>query len=323
MYKPKVSIIIPLFNSVKYLTETIQSALAQTWSNKEIIIVDDGSIDGSYEIAKRFESTVVKVYSQKNQGACAARNKAFELSSGDYIQYLDSDDLLEPDKIEKQIIYFEKYGNKIIVFGNWGRFKESVNEVNFNRLKINKDYLIPLEWLIDVWNGKGMTTNSSWLTPRQLVEKAGNWNVNLLINQDGEFFSRVLLNAKSIYYCNDAKAYYRSYNENSISQFNKFSYEKANSLLLSFILYKENILAVNNSDNVRNALSSNYYRFIYETYPLYPTLLEKARIEIKNLNITKSPSIGGKNFQILAKFIGFKNALKIREIYKLNFSLTD
>ena len=98
-----VSICIPVFNSEKWLGDTINSALAQTWSNKELIIVDDGSADNSLKIARKFESSIVKVISQNNRGACAARNKALANAQGDFIQWLDADDILAPDKIEIQL----------------------------------------------------------------------------------------------------------------------------------------------------------------------------------------------------------------------------
>ena len=111
--KPKVSILIPLYNSEKYIAQTIQSALNQTWENKEIIIVDDGSSDNSFEIARKFESDIVKVFLQKNSGSCITRNEAFSFSSGEYIQYLDADDLLSPNKIEFQMKLIERAENTI------------------------------------------------------------------------------------------------------------------------------------------------------------------------------------------------------------------
>ena len=82
---PLVSILIPLYNAEKLVANTIESALYQTWPNKEIIVVDDGSIDQSMAVAKRFSKQGVRVYQQANSGASAARNKAFNLSSGQFI----------------------------------------------------------------------------------------------------------------------------------------------------------------------------------------------------------------------------------------------
>jgi len=100
---PLVSILIPAYNAERWIAETIRSALGQTWPNKEIIVVDDGSTDQTVRVAQQFASKSVSIVSQKNQGAAAARNKAFELCQGDYVQWLDADDLLSPDKIAYQM----------------------------------------------------------------------------------------------------------------------------------------------------------------------------------------------------------------------------
>ena len=103
MDSPLVSIIIPVYNSEKYLAETITSAISQTWNNKEIIIIDDGSTDNSLTIAESFANEHIKIFSQPNKGASAARNKGLHEAKGDYIQFLDGDDLLMPNKIEVQL----------------------------------------------------------------------------------------------------------------------------------------------------------------------------------------------------------------------------
>src|SRR3954463_5077031 len=103
MDNPLVSIIIPVYNAEKYIAETINSAADQTWSNKEIIIIDDGSTDGSLAIAKRFANDQIKVFSQANKGASAARNRGLLEAKGKYVQFLDGDDLLMPNKIALQL----------------------------------------------------------------------------------------------------------------------------------------------------------------------------------------------------------------------------
>src|SRR2546423_13130380 len=105
---PLVSILIPAYNAQEWIGDTIQSALGQTWPATEIIIVDDGSKDQTLAMARRFASKKVTVVTQTNQGAAAARNRAFSMSQGEYIQWLDADDLLAPDKIARQIRATEK-----------------------------------------------------------------------------------------------------------------------------------------------------------------------------------------------------------------------
>ena len=98
-----VSIIIPAYNAECWISNTILSALSQTWPKKEIIIVDDGSTDNTLTAARRFESEILKVVAQQNKGASAARNKGLRFAQGNYIQWLDADDILAPDKISHQL----------------------------------------------------------------------------------------------------------------------------------------------------------------------------------------------------------------------------
>jgi glycosyltransferase involved in cell wall biosynthesis len=99
----KVSIIIPAYNAEKWIGETLESALAQTWSRKEVIVVDDGSRDNTLSVAQGLASAKVKVLRQDNAGASAARNRGLALAQGELIQFLDADDLLAPDKVARQM----------------------------------------------------------------------------------------------------------------------------------------------------------------------------------------------------------------------------
>ena len=138
----KVSVLIPLFNSEKFIEQTIKCALSQSWQNKEVIIVDDGSTDKSLSIAKSYESEIVKVFSQTNRGAASARNLAFKRSSGDYIQYLDSDDLLSEDKIESQIqiARLKRFDPKVLIFGKTAFLENGIDDSIISSQPINKSF---------------------------------------------------------------------------------------------------------------------------------------------------------------------------------------
>ena len=99
MSDPLVSILVPAYNAARWIEETLRSAIDQTWSRKEIIIVDDGSSDNTASVVRPHECSFVKLVAQENQGAARARNRALSLAQGDYIQWLDADDLLAPDKV--------------------------------------------------------------------------------------------------------------------------------------------------------------------------------------------------------------------------------
>ncbi|HET7537953.1 MAG TPA: glycosyltransferase, partial [Candidatus Didemnitutus sp.] len=100
---PLVSIIIPCYNAERWLAATLESALAQTWSAKEIIFVNDGSTDRSLALARSFESRSVRVIDQPNRGASAARNAGLRAAQGELFQFLDADDLLSRGKVAAQV----------------------------------------------------------------------------------------------------------------------------------------------------------------------------------------------------------------------------
>src|SRR6516162_11875460 len=121
--KPLVSILIPAYNAEEWIADTIRSAIAQTWQCKEIIVVDDGSSDRTAEVARQFASKKVVVVSTENYGAASARNSALQLSQGDYIQWLDADDLLAKDKIELQLASLRELNNRRkLLSSSWAYF---------------------------------------------------------------------------------------------------------------------------------------------------------------------------------------------------------
>lgn len=103
---PLVSVIIPTYNREKYVVEAIESVLVQTYKNLEIIVVDDGSTDGTEKILEPYRDRVVYIY-QENQGPSAARNTGIRRANGQFIAFLDSDDLWLPEKLEVQVAYME------------------------------------------------------------------------------------------------------------------------------------------------------------------------------------------------------------------------
>ncbi len=117
MSSPLVSVIIPCFNGQEYVGEAIQSALDQTYANKEIIVVDDGSTDGSLAVIQSFGEKIRWV-TGPNRGGAAARNRCLELAQGALIQFLDADDVLDPRKLEEQVPVSERNPSDI-VYSDW------------------------------------------------------------------------------------------------------------------------------------------------------------------------------------------------------------
>lgn len=308
---PLVSILIPCYNSEQNLSETIKSALAQTWKNIEIIIVDDGSTDNSLAVAKSFESSIVKVISQENQGQSASENRAFAESQGDFIEYLDADDLLAPDKIERQI---KLLGNSdsFVACCEWSRFYKFPREAIFIPQPLWKD-LDPVDWLVCAWERHYMMHGATWLIPRKIAEKAGAWDERLSLINDFDYFSRVLLASEGVKFCPGARTYYRSGNNTSLS--GSKSEKARQSEFLALSLGTSNLLVKEHSPRTRHACATVFQRFIYEVYPDVPELSKQAAAKVKELGGSNLKPTGGLMFQLLSKVVGWQQAKKMQRLF--------
>lgn len=308
---PLVSILIPAYNAEKWLAETLRSALNQTWPRKEIIVVDDGSTDNTLAIAKSFSSYNVKILNQENLGASAARNRALETARGDYVQFFDADDILAPDKIEKQIIQVGCRASDIVIACQWARFYTSPQEALFAPEPVWAD-MAPIDWLICSWEGGGMMHPAAWLVPRLLVEKAGRWDESLSLNDDGEYFTRVLLSSSRVEFCESARSYYRSGNKGSLSN------SKSNAAWLSYFrsleLCSQFLLDREDSPRTRHACATAFQRFVYDAYLYAPDLVERAEAKVKGLGGSELKPCGSPLYHSTASVLGWKAAMRLQRL---------
>ena len=309
-----VSILIPCYNAEKWIAETIQSALDQTWQNKEIIVVDDGSSDGSLSIAQKFSSSKVAVISQKNRGASSARNLALRKAQGDFIQYLDADDLLAADKIERQVKLLGECGKDFICAGEWGRFYNYKHEADFLKQTVWQD-MSSVDWLVCSWEGGGMMHPAAWLSSRGVVEQAENWNEELSLNDDGEYFFRAVLASKGVKFCMGAKSYYSSGIPNSLSTRN--SDVALESAFLAIKLCSSYLLASEDNVRTRHASATAFQRFIYSAYPNVLDLVKQAEMNVRSLGGSDLQISGSLIFQIFKNILGWKTTKRIQQMYML------
>jgi glycosyltransferase involved in cell wall biosynthesis len=261
-----VSILIPAYNAQESMVDTIESALAQTWPRKEIVIVNDGSTDQTLAIARRFASNNVLVVTQENQGAAATRNKAFSLCQGDYIQWLDADDLLSPDKIDKQMSRVEcGCGDRALLSSGWGWFVYRPGSTDFRPTALWCD-LSPTEWLIRKLSQNLFMQTATWLVSRQLTEAAGPWNTRLLGDDDGEYFCRVLLASDGVRFVPDGKVFYRVSGSGRLSYIGRSS-RKMEAQFESMRLHIRYLLSLENSERSRAACVTYLQNWLIDFYP--------------------------------------------------------
>jgi glycosyltransferase involved in cell wall biosynthesis len=270
--KPLVSILIPAYNAEEWIVDTIQSALAQTWGRKEIIVVDDGSTDRTADVARQFASNEVTVVTTQNQGAAVARNYALQLCQGDYIQWLDADDLLAPDKIERQLAALREDDSKrILLSSSWAWFNYRTHRARFVTTPLWQD-LSPVEWLLRKMGENLHMQTATWLTSRELTEAAGPWNPKLFVDDDGEYFCRVLLASVGTRFVPEAKVFYRITRSSRLSYIGA-SDKKKGAMLVSMKLHIEYLRSLEESERVRRACLAYLQNWYENFYPERPDIV--------------------------------------------------
>lgn len=302
---PLVSILIPCYNAAPWLAATLESALAQTWPRLEIILIDDGSTDHSVAVARRYEPRGVRIATQLNAGASAARNHALRVAHGDFIQFLDADDLLAPDKIELQLRCLGAAPAGMIAAGPWGRFENDPASALFFPEENWRD-AAHAEWLALNFAGRGMMPPAAWLTPRALIDPAGPWDERLTLNDDGEYFCRVLLRSAGIRFCANARTFYRSNLSGSLSR--RRSEAAWQSAWLSHELCARHLLTHEDSALTQRACADLFQRLAYEMFPDCPELAAAAEAQSHAHGGSLLRPAGGRLFQITSRVFGWKRA---------------
>jgi glycosyltransferase involved in cell wall biosynthesis len=289
--KPLVSILIPACNAEQWIADTIKSAIAQTWPRKEIIVVDDGSTDQTLAIARRFASKDVAVVTRENQGASSTRNHALSLSQGDYIQWLDADDLLSPDKIESQMEAADEIrSSRTLLSSGWGYFAYRTERAEFTPTSLWCD-LSPVEWLVRKMGENLHMQTATWLVSRELTEVAGPWDVRLLSDDDGEYFCRVVLASGGIRFVPGPKVFYRLTPSSRLSHVG-MSDKKKYALMLSMQLHVKYIRSLEESDRIRAACMTYMQNWLHCFYPERPDLVAELETLAESLGCKlKAPQL--------------------------------
>ena len=316
MPPPFVSILIPCYNAAPWLAATLESALAQTWADKEIILVDDGSTDGSLALAQAYAGRGVRIFAQPNAGASAARNRALREARGDYFQFLDADDLLSPGKLAAQLALLatrppDTRPPDTVASCVWGRFTSDPASARFIDAAVFRDFL-PLDFLVLDGETGAMMHPSAWMVPRGVAVRAGAWDESLSLNDDGEYFSRVALASSGLAYCADttARSYYRSGLPGSLSQ--QRGDRARRSQFHSLELITRHLLAAEDSPRIHRACAGYWRRYIHDFYPAPAGLIAAAETEVRRLGETVGRPPMGPRTAALAGLLGWKNVWRLK-----------
>lgn len=210
---PLVSIIVPVHNAASTVMECVKSLVNQSYQKTEIILCNDRSTDNSYDSIKHLLSDPrIAWISSDRPGACAARNTGFRHCSGDYIQFLDADDLMARNKLELQVHQIESCSNpsQTVSFSALVQFRDGSPPESGERWH-EKDVAFdkPLQLLCKILSSDQYIQTGQWLLSRRLAQQTGPWDESLVADQDGEYFARILQQAHTVLSCPEAVAYYR------------------------------------------------------------------------------------------------------------------
>ncbi|WP_051119638.1 glycosyltransferase family 2 protein [Gillisia sp. CAL575] len=274
--KDKISVIIPTYNRAHILKDALECVLRQTYPNWECIIIDDGSTDHSERLIKEYaiidnRFKFIKRPLSRNKGAATCRNIGLENATGDYIQFLDSDDILATNKFEIQIELLKNEDLNAIATCRYGIMKTMQgNPKILYGLASFRNFENPHNLLKTLALSFSYFPLHVFLIPKLIIEKAGMWNEHLSVNDDGEYFSRVILNSSKIKFCNNTFAVYRMGAGNRITT-QIMEDEGVKSYIESWNLIERNIakkMGINNHIYVRAAKTNMYNRLLSENSPL-------------------------------------------------------
>ncbi len=308
--QPLVSILIPAHNAKQWIDQTVTSALNQTWSRKEIIVVDDGSSDGTSEVLKGYASLGVVVIRQKNGGGGAARNTALSIAKGDYIQWLDHDDLLAPDKISLQMQEALTRNDPLTLYsGRFSTFFFCEDRATMVENSMCKD-LTPVEYFLSKFMEDAWLQIGAYLFSRELVDKTGPWKSTQSTDDDGDYLARTVAACSGIRFVNDALSYWRIGNVSSAGHHNtartrRVAWETAFHCI-------DLLLGMEDSERTRTAcLRFLQLRLARYSYPEEPEAGQRLEEMLKNFGPIDESTTGWK-YTVIRKLLGQHGADTIK-----------
>lgn len=200
----KVSVIIPMYNSEKYIDECVKSVINQTYTNLEIIIIDDCSTDSSLSVVEKIADDRIKLIKlEKNVGVSAARNTGIDAATGDYLCFIDSDDLWVKEKIEKEVEFIKK-NNYDFIYSDYAFFNENAEE-----LKKYRRVVVPRKIQYEQAIRNTTIFISTVMLNLHSLKKEDIYMPNLTIGQDTATWWNLLKGGCTAYGINEVLAYYR------------------------------------------------------------------------------------------------------------------
>lgn len=310
---PLVSVVIPCYNAEPFVAAAVDSALGQSGARTEVIAVNDGSRDGSLALLTRLAGPRVQVVDQPNQGASAARNAGLGRAQGDFVQFLDADDLLAPAKIARQLERLAGAAPRSVASARWARFTARPGEAEPTPSALFAD-LAPVDYVATNIREGLMMHPAAWLVPAEVARAAGPWNERLSLNDDGEYFARVVLASAGVAFAPGALSYYRTGVAHSLS--GRGDRRALESLVESCVLIAGHLTRAEDSPRTRQAAADLFQRVAYEVYPAAPDLHRQAAAQARALGGSAVRPMMGARQARLARLVGWKAARRLARLFE-------
>jgi len=318
-YQPQlVSVIIPTYNRGTALVESLDSVIKQTYRPIEVLIVDDASTDNTEQVIEDWSHNhnepgnfEICYLHQENKGACAARNLGLIESHGEFIQFLDSDDLVAPSKIRRQVEKFVHCGDKTVVYGSWRFFQTTGDKIEVYDVECPIQEEHPLKkWLIEKDTENWFVASHSFLWRRTDLIELGPWDESLYADQDGDYAMRFMMRGGKLVFCPSAWAYYRLY-PNTADSIRADNHIKALGSRYRVINRVEDELTTKGIlDKYRLALSIRYAELARRSALYYKDLAKLCLIKSRSLSPTGKFPVKF-NYWFISRIIGITNKQRL------------
>ncbi|MGJ3250975.1 MAG: glycosyltransferase family 2 protein [Elainellaceae cyanobacterium] len=314
-----VSVIIPCFNAHNWVAEAIDSCLHQTYPHIEIIVIDDGSTDDSLKVIKRYGDRIIWETGE-NRGGNHARNRGFHLAKGDYIQYLDADDYILPEKIQRHIETLETT-NADVVYGDWRyQYHASDGSISLGDIQIcgpKDDFL------------ESLLANEQWTPPVALLFKRSaivnqDWDETLKSGQDRDFLISLAVKGAQFVYQSGCYAIYRRHSRQTASTLSKLRLLTQHCRIMEKAEYQLTQLD-KLSDTYRQALATAYVGFgrfyLYGDYPSLSTKRYIRYLRVLDKALSLSPEFQAKPRSVM--YVPLQRILGCRRTEKLAYFISN
>lgn len=302
----KVSVIIPTYNRASYVREAIDSVLNQTYKDIEIILVDDGSTDGTREVVQPYiDKRKIQYFYQENLGPSATRNAGLKLATGRYIKFLDSDDFLYPEQIERQVADTKEEPDAVSI-SDFCVLKPNGTMTNMEIYLVKRE----LQFASFVESNRGVI--HAFLTPKHLIDRVGGFDETLSNCEDLDLWIRILQEGAYMKHLSFVGCCYRILNASLSADIDDMFiqkckvYEKVNRSLLEYPTMNPYLV-----DRVLKINTELLDECMVRKIDLDEKLFFTARMAAKIYD-SKKRGI----FKLLFKSLGLKNYLQIRYFLK-------